>query len=112
MLLASSFRVGRGDVWAFFQIAPETRQAQVVVVISSLVLLRDDVINLMEENRCALRQVAVFTGVLRSTPNPGALWRGRDHDAIRGAQYSSAWSFSKLSRSLRCTICSYSARSS
>src|SRR4029453_8831699 len=75
-------------------------------------LLSDDVVDLMWQNGRSLRQLTVFTGILRATSYPSAPRLGHAYEAIRGDQYSSAWSLSKLRRSLRRTIWSYSACSS
>jgi hypothetical protein len=72
----------------------------------------NDVIDLMRKKGDALRQATVFTGVLRSTPYPCSPRFCHAQEAIRRAQYASVWSLSTLSKSLRHTICSYSACSS
>src|SRR5215831_9720838 len=69
-------------------------------------------VDLVRKDRRSLRQLAVFTGLLRPTPYPHPPLLSHAYEAIRGAQYSSTWSLSMLSRSLRRTMCSYSVFSS
>jgi hypothetical protein len=90
----------------------QTTQAQITLRIRPHVLLGNDVVDLMWKNGGSWWQSTVFTGVLRSTSYPRALRLRHVYEAIRGAQYASAWSLRMLSKSLRRTICSYSACSS
>src|SRR5262249_51991599 len=69
-------------------------------------------INLMWQQGGALRQATIFAGVPRALLYPRAHGLRHRQEAIRGAQYSSVWSLSTLSRSLSRTMCSYSACSS
>src|SRR5215831_144464 len=69
-------------------------------------------VDLVRKDRRSLRQLAVFTGLLRPTPYPHPPLLSHAYEAVRGAPYSSTWTLSMLSRSLWRTMCSYSAFSS
>src|SRR5438552_15856883 len=106
------FGVCRRDVGALSEVTAQATQAEIALLIGPHVLLGDNMINLMWQQGGALRQATIFAGVLRTLLYPRAHGLRHRQEAIRGAQYSSVWSLSTLSSSLRRTMCSYSACSS
>src|SRR5436309_16022939 len=50
------------------------------------------VVDLMRQNGRSLRQLTIFTGMPRATSYSSAPRLGHIYEAIRGDQYSSAWS--------------------
>src|SRR5215467_16134471 len=107
-----SFWVRGGNVGPLFQVAAQATEAEIGLLIGPHMLLGDNMINLMWQQGGALRQATIFAGVLRALLYPRAHGLRHRQEAIRGVQYSSVWSLSTLSRSLRRTMCSYSACSS
>jgi hypothetical protein len=80
----ASFGIDGGEVRSLLLVAPDAAQTEVVDVIGPLVLLSDDMIDLMREDRRFLREPAIFTGPagasLDETPAPpGRPSRGRAH---------------------------------
>jgi hypothetical protein len=97
---------------SLLEVTAQAPQAEITPLIRPYVLLGDGMIDLTRKNGGALQQATVFTGVLRSTPYLCSPRFCHAQEAIRGAQYTSVWSLSTLSKSLRHTIRSYSACSS
>ena len=73
IVFASSLRIYRRDVWPLLQIAMQATEAKIIFVISATMLLRDNVIDLVREDRCSLRQPTI----LANLPRPPQYTRSR-----------------------------------
>jgi hypothetical protein len=76
IVFVSAFRIYRRDVWPLLQIAMQTTEAKITVVIGSVMLLGDNVIDLVRKNGGSLRQPTILANLLRPASNPRSLLSG------------------------------------
>ena len=82
--------IDRRNIRTLLQIAANATETQIVQVIGPLVLSSDDVINLMEQDRCLLREVAVLAAGASPALHSLSGLAGEPHEAARTVQNASA----------------------
>lgn len=82
--------VDGGEVRSLLQVTADATQTEVVHVVGSMVLLSDDMIDLMREDRRFLREPAIFAGSVGAPLDERPHIPRDRHEAARRVQRSSA----------------------
>lgn len=106
------FGINRRYVGALLQVTTDATKTQVGNLVRSTMLLPDDMVDLMGQNRRLLWKLAVFTRALSASLDQFACVARDLHDAARMVQNSSASSLRILSMSFKRTTPAYSFCSS
>ena len=104
--------INRRNVGALLQVATDAAQAQVGSLIRSTMLLSDDMVDLMGQNRRCLWKLAILACTSSTPLDQLARVARKLHDAARMVQKSSASSLRTLSISFKRTTSAYSLSSS